>query len=42
MIWFNFQGEKTNPEPGEIREGVILIGFYNLRLKFEPNHNLGL
>jgi hypothetical protein len=33
---------KTGPELGEIREGVILNGFYNLRLKVEPNHSLGL
>jgi hypothetical protein len=33
---------KTGSEPSETEEGVILNGFYNLRLKVEPNHSLGL
>jgi hypothetical protein len=33
---------KTGPKPGETGEGVILNGFYNLRLKVEPNQSLGL
>jgi hypothetical protein len=33
---------KTGPEPSETGEGVVVNGFPNLRLKIEPNHNLGL